>query len=111
MFDFSDELTDDKEAFNCDEQYYVDETMPNPGIFVKNISNGITSIEYISDGHDIKAIQKVCEQILHSERKKPIALVFHTSKGRGVSFMEGHPEWHYGILDDITYNKAIQELK
>jgi len=63
------------------------------------------------DGHDIKAIQKVCEQILHSERKKPIALVFHTSKGRGVSFMEGHPEWHYGILDDITYNKAIQELK
>lgn len=66
---------------------------------------------YECDGHDIYEIQKVCERIRHSQKKKPIALVFHTSKGRGVSFMEGHSEWHYGILDDITYEKAIQELK
>lgn len=66
---------------------------------------------YECDGHDIDEIRKVCEQIRYSEKKKPIALVFHTSKGRGVSFMEGHSEWHYGTLDETTYNKAIQELK
>lgn len=66
---------------------------------------------YECDGHDIDKILKLCEHIRHSEKKKPIALVFHTSKGRGVSFMEGHSEWHYGTLDEITYNKAIQELK
>lgn len=66
---------------------------------------------YECNGHDIKEIRKVCEQIRNSKKEKPIALVFHTSKGRGVSFMEGHSEWHYGILDEITYKKAIKELK
>ena len=66
---------------------------------------------YDCNGHDIDEIQNVCEHIRNSKIKKPIALVFHTSKGRGVSFMEGHSEWHYGILDEIMYNKAIQELK
>ena len=66
---------------------------------------------YDCNGHDIDEIQNVCEHIRNSKIKKPIALVFHTSKGRGVSFMEGHSEWHYGILGEIMYNKAIQELK
>lgn len=70
---------------------------------------GWESIE--CDGHDIDALHKVSEQILHSAKQKPVALVFHTSKGRGVSFMEGNAEWHYGILDEVSYNKAMQELK
>lgn len=66
---------------------------------------------YECDGHDIDEIQKICDCILRSKRLKPTALVFHTSKGRGISFMEGHSEWHYGTLDELTYNKAIQELR
>jgi len=45
------------------------------------------------DGHDIAQIDKAFDQ---AERIKdrPVFVVAHTVKGKGVSFMENDPEWH-----------------
>lgn len=69
---------------------------------------GWESIE--CDGHNIDAIRIACDKISHIDNDKPKALIFHTRKGHGVSFIEGQSEWHYGILDDNSYDKAIKEL-
>lgn len=41
---------------------------------------------------------------------KPHLLVSDTTKGRGVSFMEGVAKWHHGVLNEEQYNEAIKEI-
>ena len=41
---------------------------------------------------------------------RPQALVAHTIKGKGVSFMEGDNRWHYTRLNADTYAMAVAEL-
>ncbi len=38
---------------------------------------------------------------------KPVAIIAHTVKGKGVSFMEDDNNWHYRIptLDEVTAAK------
>ena len=42
--------------------------------------------------------------------KKPGVLIFHTIKGKGISFMENNLDWHYKTLDEFYYKKALKEL-
>lgn len=48
------------------------------------------------DGHDVKALVELFEKPLFSSGK-PVAVVAHTVKGKGVSFMEDDNNWHYRI--------------
>lgn len=41
---------------------------------------------------------------------KPLVLIAHTIKGKGVSFMENKLEWHYRNIDDEHYAMALAEL-
>jgi transketolase len=41
---------------------------------------------------------------------KPVALISHTVKGKGVSFMEDDNNWHYRIPTADEVKKARQEL-
>ena len=34
----------------------------------------------------------------------------HTTKGKGVSFMEGVAKWHHGVPSNEQYEQAIQEI-
>lgn len=43
--------------------------------------------------------------------KKPFVIIAHTIKGKGVSFMEGDPKWHHGVLNDHQYEQARKELR
>jgi transketolase len=45
------------------------------------------------DGHDLTQIDKALDQA-EAVRGKPVFVVAHTIKGKGVSFMENDPEWH-----------------
>ena len=46
------------------------------------------------DGHDVASLRKlVCRLPLDS--KKPTAVICHTIKGKGFSFAENNPLWHY----------------
>jgi len=64
---------------------------------------------YEVDGHDIGAMIDLLQSILTSP-ERPVAIIAHTIKGKGVSFMEDDNNWHYRVpsLDDVR--KAHQEL-
>ena len=40
----------------------------------------------------------------------PHLLVAHTTKGKGVSFMEGVAKWHHGVPNNEQYELAIREI-
>jgi len=61
------------------------------------------------DGHDIAALTEVLRAV-PIERGKPSMIIARTVKGKGVSFMEGLPEWHHGVPDDEQFNRAMREL-
>lgn len=59
------------------------------------------------DGHCEDAIVEA----IKLKRDKPLCLICDTTKGKGVSFMENKLEWHYYIVTDEIYRKALEELK
>jgi len=49
------------------------------------------------DGHSIPALLAAFSQATDKARKRPLAIIARTVKGKGVGFMEGRPDWHYRI--------------
>lgn len=58
------------------------------------------------DGHDLKAL----ETAWSNPAKGPRAVIAHTRKGHGVSFMENKMEWHYLPLTEDQYRQALAEM-
>ncbi len=55
--------------------------------------------------------QEVLEAIKQLDRLDgPLAIICHTTKGKGVSFMEGNAVWHYRPPMGEDYKKAVAEL-
>lgn len=60
------------------------------------------------DGHDLDAIKGAfCEDT----QGKPKMIIAHTTKGKGVSFMQDQLIWHYYIVTDEHKKKALLELE
>ncbi|MCY9665788.1 transketolase [Paenibacillus alginolyticus] len=63
-----------------------------------------------ADGHSI-------EQLLNSfsdakgVKEKPVVIIAHTFKGRGVSFMENNYVWHAKVPNAEELKNALQELQ
>jgi transketolase len=64
---------------------------------------------YEIDGHDIQALTQSLKKF-PAENKKPTAIIAHTIKGKGVSFMEDDNNWHYCIPTAEQVLAAKQEL-
>ena len=64
---------------------------------------------YEIDGHNISSLLNVLSEIPDGSGK-PVAIIAHTVKGKGVSFMEDDNNWHYRIPDAEEVKKAKQEL-
>ncbi len=61
------------------------------------------------DGHDIKALsERFCT--VPDGSGKPIAIIAHTVKGKGVSFMEDDNNWHYRVPTQDEVISARREL-
>lgn len=58
------------------------------------------------DGHDVERMST----LLSANRDKPYALIAQTTKGKGVSFMEGKYDWHHISPTKEQYEQALQEL-
>lgn len=58
------------------------------------------------DGHHYEEI----ESALRKRGEKPTAVIAHTVKGKGVSFMENNLAWHYKDPSQEQYAEAVQEL-
>lgn len=61
------------------------------------------------DGHNIKELLSVFKKA-KKIRNKPIAIIAKTIKGKGVSFMEGRPEWHGKAPSEEQLHQALKEL-
>jgi transketolase len=60
------------------------------------------------DGHNSQA---VFEAIAARQGQKPFMLVAKTTKGKGVSYMENVPIWHYRSPSAEEYRQALSELE
>lgn len=61
------------------------------------------------DGHDIASLIKVLNDVPF-ESEKPNVVIAHTTKGKGVSFIEDNHLWHHKVPTDIEFERAIHEL-
>jgi len=63
------------------------------------------------DGHDVVALTELLRSIKNGERTKPVVVIAHTIKGKGVSFMESEFGWHLGWLDEQDEADVLKELE
>jgi len=61
------------------------------------------------DGHNFESILSGFKKAEQSENS-PVAIIAETIKGKGVSFMENHYNWHHGAPKDELASKATSEL-
>lgn len=60
------------------------------------------------DGHNYEEIH---EALLTRQKGKPTAIVANTVKGKGVSFMENVPIWHYRMPNDEELPVLFKDLE
>ena len=61
------------------------------------------------DGHDMAAILAVLDEAVRGDGR-PVAVIAHTVKGKGVSFMENHYFWHTRIIKPEEFAIAMADL-
>lgn len=63
----------------------------------------------IVDGHNVREILDSFDWI-KQQSNWPVAVIYRTHKGKGVSFMEDNHQWHGAPIGDDDYKKARPEL-
>ena len=81
-------------------------TMGLEPLMDKLFAFGCNAIEV--DGHDHNALKLALSSI---DKARPTVIVAHTTKGKGISFMEGKVEWHYKNPNDEQLAAALAELE
>lgn len=61
------------------------------------------------DGHNLNELYNSLKQ--NEDLERPKAIVAHTIKGKGISFMENNNEWHHNRLTQKLFDEAINEIK
>lgn len=62
------------------------------------------------DGHDMRQIVETLGRVGSDASGRPTAVVAHTVKGKGVSFMEANYAWHARPLNDEESAQALREI-
>jgi transketolase len=62
------------------------------------------------DGHSHAHLRRALTMVPW-DRERPSAVIAHTTKGKGVSFMEDKLLWHYRSPDDAQVKAALAELE
>ena len=60
------------------------------------------------DGHDLAALTEALTR--PPEAARPLCVLAHTVKGKGVSFMENVGKWHHGVPSEEELQRALAEL-
>lgn len=61
-------------------------------------------------GHNVAEILDALDHA-NEIHGRPTVMIARTTKGKGVSFMEGQPHWHGGIPSDEQFQAALAELE
>ncbi|MEN8186785.1 MAG: transketolase [Bacteroidota bacterium] len=62
------------------------------------------------DGHDFNQLNEALEKA-HAATEKPVVIIAHTIKGKGIDFMEDQTKWHYGSIDSSVLEKAKTSIE
>lgn len=60
-----------------------------------------------ADGHDQDSL---LDAVSRKDTLRPLAVIAKTVKGKGVSYMENRPIWHYRSPNPMEYQQALAEL-
>lgn len=63
-----------------------------------------------ADGHSDADLARSFSQFEPNQTGTPFVVVAKTTKGKGVSFVEGHGRWHHRIPDDDEMRLIAEEL-
>ena len=64
----------------------------------------------LADGNDMDQIAAACAEARET-KGQPVAIIAHTVKGKGVSFMENQVGWHGKAPNDEEYAIAMADLE
>lgn len=64
----------------------------------------------VADGNDFEQLQKAFHEAKQVSGQ-PTAIVMHTVKGKGISYMENQVSWHGAAPNDEQYAVAMEELE
>ena len=64
-----------------------------------------------TDGHDVEGLLHLLDELANRRNGKPKLVLAHTTKGKGVSYMEDRLEWHYLPMSDAQYEQAKAEVE
>jgi len=62
-----------------------------------------------ADGHDYQAIYKALREAVHDDRN-PVAIICHTTMGKGVPAIEDDEEYHGKALPPDLFEQALETL-
>lgn len=84
---------------------FVEEVLDTTNLAEKFKAFGCYTIEL--NGHSVEELSKAYSA---PSEKVPTAIIAETVKGKGVSFMENKYNWHFTVLPEGKYKKAMAEL-
>ena len=65
----------------------------------------------VEDGNDASSLLAALEGMRDSSSGKPHVIIANTTKGKGISFMEGSLNWHARPMNQEQYDQAIADLE
>ncbi len=86
----------------------VEEIMPLGNLKGKYEASDWNVIEI--NGHNFGEIFEAFDRAKVG-KGNPIVIIANTTFGKGISFMEGNPDWHAKAPNEEEYKKAMEELK
>ena len=86
----------------------IDEALPLDSLSAKVNAFNWDNMEVL-DGHSFDQLVPALKK--PNRPSKPKALIIHTTKGKGVSFMENNNDWHHNRLTEDVYNQAVIEIE
>ena len=84
---------------------FVEEVLDTANLADKFRAFGFYTYEV--DGH---SIDELSEAYSKPSDEVPTAIIAETVKGKGISFMENKYNWHFTVLPEGKYKKAMAEL-
>ncbi|MDR1927833.1 MAG: transketolase [Oscillospiraceae bacterium] len=63
------------------------------------------------DGQNLNELSEAIDFAKANETKQPVVIIANTVKGAGIAHIEGDYRWHYGAMDEASYNKGKESLE
>lgn len=63
----------------------------------------------VADGNDPEELLSAYE-LASKFKGRPTAVIAHTVKGKGISYMENQASWHHGVMTEDQFKEAEKEI-